>query len=72
MDNSTSPKKLYRSQIDKKWLGVCGGLAEYFGVDAVLIRVLWVIGTMVTGIIPGVVVYLLAAAVMPKGPVRMR
>jgi phage shock protein C len=71
MDTNSSPKKLYRSQTDKKWLGVCGGLAEYFEIDAVLVRVLWVIITMLTGIIPGVLVYLLAALVMPKGPLRI-
>ena len=35
-------KKLYLSQTDKKILGVCGGLGEYFGMDSTIIRLLWV------------------------------
>jgi phage shock protein C len=37
------PNKLYRSREDKKIAGVCGGLAEYFGISATVIRVLFVI-----------------------------
>ena len=35
-------KKLYRSKNDKKISGVCGGIAEYFGIDATIVRLLWV------------------------------
>ena len=34
-------KKLYRSEYDKMFLGVCGGLGEYFGIDPTIIRLGW-------------------------------
>lgn len=58
-------KKLYRTEgPDAKLFGVCGGIAEYFGIDPTLVR----IGTAIL-IIPGGVslwVYIVAALVMPK------
>jgi phage shock protein PspC (stress-responsive transcriptional regulator) len=36
-------KRLYRSTGDRKIAGVCGGLAEYFNVDPVIIRILWIV-----------------------------
>lgn len=65
---SSSPKKLYLSSKDKKIFGVCGGIAEYFGVDSTLIRLAWVLTTIVTGIFPGILAYIIAAIVMPKEP----
>lgn len=41
-------KKLKRSA-NKVLTGVCGGLAEYTGLDPMLMRVIWVVGTLVTG-----------------------
>lgn len=38
-----SGKKLYLSSVDKKLLGVCGGVAEYFNIDPTLIRVIWAV-----------------------------
>ena len=61
-------KKLYRSRTDRKWLGVCGGIAEYLDTDATLIRLLWIIVTIVTGFFPGLIAYIVAAIVMPKKP----
>ena len=37
-------KKLYRSRTDVKISGVCGGIAEYLGIDSTIVRVLWEIG----------------------------
>lgn len=48
-------------------MGVCGGLAEYFDMNATLLRALWASVTLVTGILPGVVIYVLTAIVMKKG-----
>ena len=42
-------KKLYRSVSDKKLAGVCGGIAEYFGLDATLIRVGWALVSLFLG-----------------------
>jgi phage shock protein PspC (stress-responsive transcriptional regulator) len=56
-------KKLRKSQRDKKLLGVCGGIAEYFNVDSTVIRVIWVI-LACSGC--GILAYIIAAIIMPK------
>ena len=58
-------KRLYRSNSDRKICGVCGGIAEYFGLDATLIRVIWAIFCCFGA---GLVAYLIAAIVMPVNP----
>ncbi len=61
--------KIYRSTGDRKVGGVCGGLAEYFGVDATPIRLLWLILSVLPGaIVGGLVVYVVAWIVIPKAP----
>jgi phage shock protein PspC (stress-responsive transcriptional regulator) len=59
-------KRLYLSKKDKKLSGVCGGIAEYFDVDSTLIRLLWVVVTIVTGIFPGLIAYIIAAIIIPE------
>jgi phage shock protein C len=59
-------KRLYRSRDDKIIAGVCGGLAEYFGVDPVLVRVIVVIITLMGG--SGVLAYLLLWLLVPLAP----
>lgn len=44
-----SGKKLYRSIIDRKIGGVCGGLAEYFNIDPTIVRLLFVLGLLLVG-----------------------
>ena len=46
---SKPPKRLYRSRKEKVIAGVCGGLAEYFGVDPTLIRLIFVLFLLVGG-----------------------
>lgn len=58
-------KKLYRSQSNKMICGVCGGLAEYFNVDATLIR-LGLVLLACTG--TGIVAYFVAAIIIPNQP----
>lgn len=58
-------KKLCRSKTDKKIAGVCGGIAQYFGIDATLVRVGFVLLTL-PGVIHGVIVYAVLAVVMPE------
>lgn len=62
-------KRLYRSKTDKVLAGVCGGVGEYFEVDPVLIRLLYLLATVFTGVVPGVVCYILAVAIIPEGTV---
>ncbi len=59
-------KKLYRSNVDKRLCGVCGGLAEYFELDSTIIRLLWVIFTFCGG--AGLLAYLIAALIVPNQP----
>jgi phage shock protein C len=60
-------RRLTRSATDKTIAGVCGGLAEYFGVDATAIRLVWVIVSILFGaIIGGVIAYLLAWLIIPR------
>ncbi|HEY1063902.1 MAG TPA: PspC domain-containing protein [Candidatus Saccharimonadales bacterium] len=66
--SETVVKHLYRSRKQKQFAGVCGGLAEYFEADVTMIRLLWVMVTILTGIIPGLLAYIVAAAVVPLEP----
>lgn len=61
-------KHMYRSEKQKKLSGVCGGIAEYFNADVTLVRLTWVLVTVITGIIPGIIGYMIAAIVMPAAP----
>jgi phage shock protein PspC (stress-responsive transcriptional regulator) len=61
------PNRLTRSETDKKIAGVCGGLAEYFGVDATAVRLVWAILSIVCGaVIGGVLAYLAAWFIIPR------
>lgn len=56
-------KRLYKSSTDKKVCGVCGGIANYFDLDPTVIRLIWVIFTLVGG--SGLIAYIIAAIIMP-------
>jgi phage shock protein C len=61
-----STRKLRRTPHDKMVAGVCGGIAEYFGIDSTLVRVAYVIlGIMTTGF-PALLVYIMLAFIMPE------
>ena len=60
------PKKLYKSNTDKKLCGVCGGLAEYLNVDSTVIRLILVLAILFAGC--GLLAYLVAALVLPNKP----
>ncbi|MDQ3014978.1 MAG: PspC domain-containing protein [bacterium] len=64
----TQPKKLYRSRTHKVFAGICGGMADYFSMDVTIIRLLWVLGILFTGIFPGVIIYIIAIFVIPEQP----
>ncbi|MFH1510547.1 MAG: PspC domain-containing protein [Candidatus Woesearchaeota archaeon] len=57
-------KKLYRSEKNKMIFGVCGGIGEYFEVDPTLVRLICIIFTVLS-VGAGIIVYLLAALIMP-------
>ena len=57
-------KKFTLSQTDKKLAGVCGGLAKYFDIDPLLVRLGWVVLTLCGGC--GILAYILIALLAPK------
>ena len=60
-------RRLRRSIVDRKIGGVCGGLAEYFGLDDTVVRVGWAILSVVPGaIVFGLIAYLIAWFIMPE------
>ena len=61
-------KKLYLSDSDKKIAGVCGGIAETYGIDSTLIRLAWVFIGLATAIIPALVTYIVAWIIIPQNP----
>ena len=61
-------KKLYRSNSNKVFFGVIGGVGEYFDLDPVILRLLWVLITFFTGLGAGLMAYLIAALILPKKP----
>ena len=59
-------KRLYKSNIDKKVCGVCGGIAEYFDLDSTIVRLVAVL--LIFGWGSGLLAYIVAALVMPNNP----
>ncbi|MEA4987178.1 MAG: PspC domain-containing protein [Anaerovorax sp.] len=59
-------KRLYKSSKDRAIMGVCGGIAEYFEMDSVIVRLLAVIFTLMGG--AGILAYIIAAIVIPERP----
>ena len=63
---SEATKKLYRSRTERWLAGVCGGLGQYFGIDATLVRVLFVIFALTFG--SGFLIYLVLWIIIPNEP----
>mgnify|MGYP000876486915 CR=1 FL=1 len=61
------PKRLYRSRQDRLIAGVCGGIAEYFNIDPVIVRLVAVL-LLLPGGLPGFIPYLVMWAVVPEKP----
>ncbi|MCL2522349.1 MAG: PspC domain-containing protein [Erysipelotrichales bacterium] len=58
------PKKLYKSDNDRKIFGVCGGLAEYFNMDPTVMRLIWILLLLFFG--TGLLAYIIFALIMPQ------
>jgi len=56
-------KKLYKSDKNKIFCGVCGGIAEYLHIDPSVIRVLWVLFACLGG--SGILAYIIIAIILP-------
>lgn len=61
-------KRLYKSTTDKVIAGVCGGIGEYFDTDPVVVRLGYLLLTVFTGVVPGVVGYIIAIVIIPDAP----
>ena len=59
-------KRLYKSNTNKMVDGVCGGIAEYFGIDPTLIRIGRILFCAAGG--SGFLAYLIAAIIIPRNP----
>ena len=57
-------KKLYLSDTDKKIGGVCGGIAQYFDIDPIIVRILWFVAAFFYGI--GIIHYLACWIIVPR------
>ena len=62
-------KRLYRSRNDRMLNGVCGGLGDYFGIDATIVRLIFVAIAVFSAGIGMAVAYLVLAVVIPEAPV---
>ena len=63
--NIMATQRLVRSE-DKIIAGVCGGIAEYMGIDPTIIRILYVLASIFTAAFPGVLVYVIMWLIMPE------
>ncbi len=59
-------RKLYRSVTDKMLAGVCGGLAEYFSIDPVIVRLIFVLAVIFGG--SGILAYIILWIIIPQKP----
>ncbi len=65
MDNN---KKLYRSAKNRMLGGVCGGFADYFGMDPTIVRLIYLVLSFFTACFPGLILYILCLFVIPNEP----
>lgn len=66
---SGEKRRLFKSH-NKKLAGVCGGIADYFGIDPTIVRIGFFVGTLATGGPPFVLAYFLLAFIMPSAEKR--
>jgi phage shock protein PspC (stress-responsive transcriptional regulator) len=59
-------KKLYKSRTNVKIDGVCAGVANYFGIDVTLVRIIWAVVALSGG--TGLIAYFICSLVMPREP----
>jgi phage shock protein C len=64
-------KRLYRSDTNKTLGGILGGLGEYLNIDPTILRLVFVLIVLVTGVIPGVIAYFIGLFIVPKRPAKL-
>lgn len=65
-------KKLYRSREHRLLMGLCGGVGKYYDVDPNLVRLISAVVTVLTGVFPGVIAYILGVLIVPIEPLVVR
>ena len=58
------PKKLYRSTKERWVAGICGGIAEYANIDPTIVRVLWILLSLIYGV--GIILYIAMWIIVPE------
>jgi phage shock protein C len=67
---STETKRLYRSRSDRMIAGVCAGMGKYLSIDATVIRLLFALLAIFTGVVPGLILYLVMMFIVPDEPLE--
>ncbi len=62
---NVEPKRLYKSTTDSMLLGVAGGMAEYFGADPTLVRIIWVLAALASAGL-ALIAYVILAIIVPQ------
>jgi phage shock protein C len=62
-----APRRLTRSR-NKMIAGVCGGIAEYFDLDPTMVRIAYVLVSILSAAFPGILAYIIMMFVMPRPP----
>jgi len=57
-------KKLYRSKMDRKIWGICGGLGQYFDIDPTIVRVIAIVSIFMSGL--GLIAYIVMRLMVPE------
>lgn len=70
MNGETKPRRLTRSNREKMIAGVCGGLAEYLDMDPTVVRVLYVLVSILSAAFPGIIAYIILMFLMPPPPIE--
>lgn len=63
-------RKLYKSNNDKILAGVIGGVGEYTDIDPTVLRLVFIVLSILTGFIPAIIGYIIAVLVIPKRPLH--
>jgi len=66
---SSEYRHLYRSRNQRMLFGVCGGLGEYFKIDPTLVRLAFVVASLMGG--PGLIAYVVLLIVVPEEPLEV-
>jgi phage shock protein C len=63
-----APRRLYRSRRERMFAGICGGFAEYLNADPTTVRVIYVVVSILSVAVPGLLLYLILYFVIPLAP----